>query len=138
VERVRLYPGKMDVRAKLDTGAKTSSLHAEEIVLLREGDEQWVDFIIVDRRGERRRMRRPVDRMLRIRRAVADLHQRPVVTLGICLGTHYGQTKVSLVDRSYMNYEMLLGRDFLLGKVLIDPSRTFATKPLCRRPKESV
>ena len=52
VEQVRLYPGEIDVRAKLDTGADNSSLHAVGISRFKRKGEKWVHFQTLDENGE--------------------------------------------------------------------------------------
>ena len=52
--------------------------------------------------------------------------------LGICLGTIYKEVEVNLVDRSHFNYQLLIGRNFLIDSFLVDPSLTFSTKPKCK------
>ena len=52
--------------------------------------------------------------------------------MAICLGSHYMETDVNLVDRSNFDYQMLIGRNFLAGNVLIDPASTYVAEPACQ------
>jgi len=51
------------------------------------------------------------------------LQERPVITIGVCLGNLFQETEVTLFDRTGFNFALLLGRRFLAGKVLVDSSR---------------
>ena len=132
VERVTITEMRRGVKAKLDTGADTSSMHAENIERFRRDDEQIVGFDIVDPdTGELTRLERPLARYVRIREHDGSFQRRPVVWMWLCLGTHLRRVEVNLVDRSQFNYQMLLGRAALSGHAIIDPDVTFSTAPRC-------
>lgn len=131
VERVVLIPWGVELKAKLDSGAKTSSLHAEDIERFKKDGEEWVRFMIdVERKGKkikRFQVEQPIVRNVRIKRHRGSAKRRPVVSLVFCLNGKRHAAQFSLVDRSQLNYSMLLGRLFLKKVALIDPSRTFLT-----------
>ncbi len=131
VEKALLYPGGLEVRAKLDSGAKNSSLHARDIEYLRHGDADWLRFKVTNRNGETATFKRRVIRSTKIKRHFGRAQVRPVINLGICLGASYKEAEVNLVDRSGFHYQMLLGRSFLKGGFLIDPEKRFTLNPTC-------
>ena len=133
VERVRIYPGDFEVYAKIDTGAKTSSLNAPNMKVFRRGDEDWVSFEVTNRRGKTRKFEEKIVRTSKIRRHGGNIQQRPVVMLGICVGSVFQKTQVNLIDRKNFNYQMLIGRRFLSKQVVVDPGRTFIATPSCNR-----
>lgn len=110
VERVSINPGGLSLGAKLDTGAKTSSLHAADITVATRAGQRWVSFEVVNGSGHRVRFERPVVRRARIRRAGAGTATRPVIRLSVCLGSASGETEFTLTDRTDMNYQALIGR----------------------------
>ena len=57
--------------------------------------------------------------------------ERPVISLGICLGNIYRQVNVNLADRTNYNYTMLIGRDYLNGVYIVDVEIVHTTKPTC-------
>ncbi len=131
VETVMVTPGRLLLAAKLDTGADSSSIDVTELrTFLRDGDA-WVSFRIEDRRGGFEVVERPVVRTARIRNLDGDALERPVVMLGICLGTYQAQTPVSLASRKGFRYPLLLGRAFLAGRFLVDPALTDTAGPDC-------
>lgn len=131
VERVRLYPGDLDLEAKLDTGAKTASLGVEKVGTFERGEMEWARFTVSDRNSRSVTFERPVVRTVRIRRAEAKTVTRLVVTLEVCVADIRREVEVTLTDRSNQDHPMLLGRSSLEGKIVVDPSRTFTTSPSC-------
>ena len=132
VERVTITEMRRGVKAKLDTGADTSSIHAENIERFRRDEDPFVSFDIVDPdTGELTRLERPLARYVRIREHDGSFQRRPVVWMWLCLGTHLRRVEVNLVDRSQFNYQLLLGRAALSGHAIVDPDMTFTTTPSC-------
>lgn len=131
VEKVRLHPGSLLVHAKLDTGAKTSSLNAQQVTEFTQGGERWVRFDLINRDGDRVKFERKVERTAKIKRPPEESEGRLVIRMGICLGNIYKEAEVNLVDRTGFNYPMLLGRSFMEGSFIIDPSATYTSEPHC-------
>jgi hypothetical protein len=137
VEKVTLYPSKVTVDAKLDTGADTSSLNASDIVDISKEGKSWVRFSVTGRTGEKVIIERPIKRWAMIKRHDGRIQKREVVRLGVCVGSVYLETDVNLIDRSNFDYPMLIGRTFMAGSLIVDPAITFATEPNCARaPKD--
>lgn len=133
VEKVKIFPSNLIVQGKLDTGADYSSLSASKIEEFEKDGEPWVKFSVENRYGEVREISERVQRTALIKRHGGKSPQkRPVIRLSICLGSHYMQTDVNLVDRSNFDYQMLIGRNFLAGNVLIDPASTYVAEPSCK------
>ncbi len=135
VERVVLLPAGHDVKAKLDTGAKTSSLSARQIEQFRKDGKRWVRFTLSyeDSFNEQREqtLERPVVRRVRIKEHVGEYNSRPVVRLGLCFDGRRTEAEFSLVDRSNFIYPVLLGRSFLARHAVIDPGATFQLRKGC-------
>lgn len=132
VERVRLYPGDVTIQAKLDTGADSSSLHATDTEEFQKDGKQWVRFSVEDRFGKKIPFERQIRSHTRIKRGENKADRRPVVKLGLCIGSSYMETEVNLVDRSGFDYPMLIGRNFLAGNVVVDPSSMHTIDPDCK------
>jgi hypothetical protein len=131
VEKVRLQPGNVLLKAKMDTGAKSSSLNCDcQQVFERDGDE-WVRFSLTDINGQAVRLERKVERYVNIKRHFNELEERPVIRMGICLGSVYREIEVNLIDRSGLNYPLLIGRDFLKPTFVVDPEAKFTRQPSC-------
>lgn len=132
IEAVRIDPGNRRVTAKVDTGAKTSSIDTLNILPIVKDGVEWVRFTMVGDDSQRWRFELPVARIVRIKRAGAPTTRRYVVEMGVCLGNVYKKTEVNLVNRRHMNYRMLIGRTFMAGDFLVDPKATYLTRPDCR------
>lgn len=143
LESVYLRPWNLRVTAKLDTGAKTSSLHADHIDHFSKEGEEWVRFTLTATEENKSIVvERPVVRTAYIKERMARSSRREVVKLGLCKNGRVYETEVTLVDRSNFNYPLLLGRSFLEGIALVDAGATFlykAESDPCRplSPKES-
>lgn len=131
LERVRLSPGDVVLEAKLDTGARTSSLHAIDLQQFERDGKDWVAFNVVGDNGLSVRIERPVVRISRIKSALGTDEGRPTVTLGICIGSIYRVTEVNLVDRNGLTRPLLVGRRFLGGRFRVDPRRRYLLEPAC-------
>jgi hypothetical protein len=136
VEKVRVYPGNFLVEARVDTGADTSSLHCDWITSFDRSGEKWVRFVVETSDGKPVLMERKVVRMAKIKRHFGEVQERMVVKLRVCLGKTYKEAEVTVVDRSGLTYPMLVGRDFLEGGFLVDPSVSYKTEPQCKVPKK--
>lgn len=133
IEHVRLTPGDIVIEAKLDTGARTSSLDATNMQRLIRDDADWVAFDIVGNDGRNVRIERPVVRIAKIKSALGTDKDRPVITLGVCIGKVYRITEVNLVDRSNLTAPLLIGRRFLQGRLLVNVNRRNLLEPACPR-----
>lgn len=130
LERVLVCPGGLDLVAKLDTGAKTSSIHATEYTLFTRNGQPWVRFSGTDRDENPYTFEREVVRMVPIKNLDGTVRERPAVKLGIVLANTYCEAEVNLEDRSHRNYRILLGRAYLQqAGLMINPAVTFRTKP---------
>ena len=133
VERVRIYPSGFELHAKIDTGAKTSSLNAPNLKIFERDGATWASFDVTNRRGISQRFEEKIFRVVKIRRHGGRFQQRPVVMLGICIGNVLQFTQVNLIDRKNFNYQMLIGRRFMSGSLIVDPGRTYTVKPQCTK-----
>ena len=137
IEKVRVYPGDIEFKAKLDTGALTSSINAKNIIEFDREGEPWVRFDIVNKNDISSTLELPLVREATIKRHFGKKQKRYVVVLGICMGKVYKETQVNLVDRHGFLYAMLIGRKYLKQDFIIDPSEQFTTSPKCRAPEDA-
>lgn len=120
------------LKAKLDTGAKSSSLDATDITPFERDGRHWVRFR-PSRSGldEAPLVEQPVARYVRIKRHSGPYDRRPVIRLPLCLGDELRTVEVNLTDRGNFIYPLLLGRKALAGLAVVDPARTFLRAPSC-------
>lgn len=118
VEPVRIVEADLVFRARIDTGAGSSSLDAREIAV----EDGRVRFVLEDEAGQRRMLSAPLADHALVRGALGS-DQRPRIALQLELGGVRKRVLVSLRDRSRMQYKMLVGRDFLAGDFVVDVAR---------------
>jgi len=131
IEKAVIYPQEIVMHAKLDTGAKTSSLHAPDPVFITHDGEEWVRITVTNRKIETVMIEAPVVRSSKIKRHFGEKQTRPVIRLDICIGNVRKTEEVNLVDRAGMNYQLLIGRNFLKDALLIDSGDTYRLSPDC-------
>lgn len=131
IEKAVLYPSKIVLHAKLDTGARTSSLHVPDPEFFERDAKQWVRISVTNRNIETVMIEAPVVRNSKIKRHFGESQTRPVIKLDICIGNVRKTEEVNLVDRAGMNYQLLIGRNFLNGALLIDSGATYRLSPDC-------
>lgn len=132
IEPVVVQPQQLSFIAKLDTGAKNSSLNSPKIEILEKNGREIVRFDIKSRDGRNHTLELPLVKRAVIKRHFCPAQERPVVMMEICLGNVAKKVPVNLVDRSKFNYQLLLGRSFLNPEFVIDSATTKTTKPKCR------
>ncbi|MDF2368957.1 RimK/LysX family protein [Sneathiella sp.] len=124
------FPGLLEeaVKAKIDSGARTSAVHAVDIQTFTERGAPHVSFILypVQRRRE------PAVKCIaeirderEIMSSTGHRHPRYVIEIDVGLGGTTWPIEVTLADRALMGFRLLLGRQALKGGFLIDPSRSF-------------
>lgn len=113
-----LGPGRF--KAKVDTGATSCALHAEDI----EVEDGRVRFR-VSVPGRRFRCTAEIVGHKRIRSSSGHSEERPVIETEVALGPHRFPARITLTDRTDMRLPMLLGRDSMKGRFLVDPGREF-------------
>lgn len=133
------------MKARLDTGAKTSSLHAVNVEPFMKGDEEWVSFQLplADHQNADDadlnnleevilEFSLPVERTVKIKRKGAPSQRRFVVMMDFCIAGTSHKTEFSLTDRGKFSYPALLGRRFMSDdNILIDSADAFIAKQEC-------
>ncbi len=134
LENVYLPEYDFVLRAKIDTGAKSSSIHALEMEYVQREDTpagSRIRFRTTDLNGRHRTVETDIFRQVRIRRSGAETVARPEIELEICLAGIRKRIRVNLADRGEMNYRMILGRSALEGDYVVDVSKKYTAKKSC-------
>ncbi|MGI9206280.1 MAG: ATP-dependent zinc protease family protein [Woeseiaceae bacterium] len=127
IEWLYLEPPGRHYRARIDSGAETSSLSASSIVEFERDSDDWVRFTFQHNPEEEPiELELPVKRVILIRQpSTIQAERRVVVEIDIRLGEELQTTEFALTDRSHMTYPMLLGRAFLMDIYVLDVSRSY-------------
>ncbi len=129
-EYITIKPDNIRLKARIDTGATTSSIHATEIKLLERDGKKWVKFNLTRSNGKKVAMEKPVIRTIEVKRHGETEQRRPVVKLNVIMGKIKKNTQFSLTDRSQFKFPVLIGRSLLKNIAIVDVNRSYVLSPL--------
>lgn len=115
------------IPAKIDTGARTSSLHATDIERFDRDGQRWVRFLLDlgDGRCEAVTCEVPrADRRI-ITSSNGEGQERFIIKTALTLGSHTFRAEFSLADRSDMKFPILIGRTALRRRFVVDSGRSY-------------
>ena len=124
------------IRAKIDTGARSSSLHATRMTTFERDGQIWVRFCFrprVERSVPGCWCEAPSLGTRSIRSSTGELQRRHLIVTDLTLGKETWKIEISLADRQEMGFEMLVGRTAIRRRFLVDPGRSY----LAERPREA-
>ncbi|MBX2833167.1 MAG: RimK/LysX family protein [Rhodospirillales bacterium] len=117
------------IKAKVDTGARTSSLHALNVKVITKDDKKFVKFVLPHYRGDghaRINCEAPLVDIREIRSSNGETDERIVISTHIGIGAHRLKVEMTLANRSLMGFPMLLGRTAMkAGRFLVLPSKSY-------------
>lgn len=129
-EKVTVSPPGIIYEARIDTGAESSSLHAENIrVMERDGKKYVVFHIYNPATKELMPMEQRLVRTVLIKQKEGPSERRNVIKLWLTLGDIKEQVDVTLTDRADFDYSLLVGRNFLTDTAIVDVSRRHTIAP---------
>lgn len=127
--------GISDIDIRVDTGATTSSLHVDELKPFYMDGVPWVSFDIhphVYQVEDTQSCKVPVHDRRLIKSSNGETEERVVIQTLLALGPLSWPILLTLTDRSAMRFPMLLGREGMGGRVLVDPSQEFLLEGLSK------
>lgn len=126
VERVLINPNGISVKARIDTGAASSSIHAKNIQLVERDGEKIIRFSIINPSNNKlTEFERKLHRKVLIKQKSGKPERRYVVKLWLSLGNIKELVDVTLANRSDFDYKLLVGRNFLTDIAIVDVSRQY-------------
>lgn len=131
IERVGVSTAGLVMEAKVDTGADFSSVHADALRHFERDGRPWVEFTLRGQNGDETRLQREVLRTARIKKKDAGFQERPVILLQLCIGGSATTAPVNLAQRGHFKYPLLLGRNLLGGRYVVDPGEKYLAEPSC-------
>ncbi|MCF8059224.1 MAG: RimK/LysX family protein [Bacteriovoracaceae bacterium] len=128
------------IKAKIDTGARTTALHAYDIEVVKERRKMWVYFDIHPLQKSQKksvRVKAPFLEYRKIKSSVGHETLRPVIETYIDIGGDSFLTEVTLVNRDLMGFRLLVGRQTIKNKFLVDVGHSFLTRPKMAKVKKA-
>ncbi len=144
VENVQIHDVGLALRAKLDTGAKTSSLDAKILTTKRNESppagysEDTIIFSVTGGKEKKSHVfERDVLRYVLIKQKGGGHIRRPVVMMRFCIAGRLTEEEVNLAERDNFIYPVLIGRNMMQhARLVIDASRTYISRPACKKSEE--
>jgi ribosomal protein S6--L-glutamate ligase len=124
IEWVSLPELKLKHKARIDTGAKTTSMHAVNIEEVDQRGELFVKFQTISSDGKVVQVVRKVDTTQKVSNTSGFVTKRYVIREKIKIGNIEREVNINLNDRTKMEYKFLIGRNLLLGRFIVDVARS--------------
>lgn len=118
------------IKAKVDTGARTSALHAFELRAYEENGQEMVEFKLHPaQRNDKLEItcRAPVVDRRPVTDSGGHREERYVIETPIDVGGERWPVEITLTARDNMLFRMLLGRTAMKGRATVDPGRSYLT-----------
>lgn len=113
------------IKAKVDTGARSSCLHAREIVEFEEGGVAMVRFLLEATGQAPLICALPVVDRRPVRDSGGHVTLRPFIRTWLRMGEVVYAAEINLAPRAGMLFPMLLGRTALAGRYCVDPEQSY-------------
>ena len=115
-----------NLKAKIDTGATISALHATHIKEFDRNNERYVKFRIHQSKSYKI-IKKPVLGYKTIKNSFGKKQSRPLISISIKMGNNIIDTLITLAKRSNMTYPVLIGRSSLKKNYRINPRKSYLT-----------
>jgi hypothetical protein len=116
------------IKAKVDTGARTSALHAWDVERFDRDGAAWVRFSLHPRQHDDEHVVQAEARLVEereVRSSNGEVEVRPVVETTLALGGERYVIELTLTKRDQMGFRMLLGRTGMARHLLVDPGSSY-------------
>ncbi|MCO8121647.1 ATP-dependent zinc protease [Stieleria sp. TO1_6] len=120
--------GIKHIKAKIDTGARSSSLHAFDIEPFQHHGHEWVRFKVLPVQRKEKRVIEAKAKVFdnrSVRSSSGESQIRPVIKTSLQMLGHVFDIELTLADRNQMGFRMLLGREAFRRRFFIDPGKSY-------------
>ncbi|MBC85989.1 MAG: hypothetical protein CL677_02330 [Bdellovibrionaceae bacterium] len=120
--------GVKSIKAKVDTGARSSSLHAFDMVVFKRGSKEYVNFKIHPIQKSSAKTKRCEARVMEYRQVKSSnghTEKRPVILTTLKLMGEEWPIELTLTNRDEMGFRMLLGRESFRRRYLVDAGKSY-------------
>jgi len=128
------------IKARVDSGAKTSSIQANNIKIINIGTEEWVRFEINPIQANRSivvvcQAKLHDKRIVKSSSGISE--KRLVIKAPVTIGEDTFEVEMTLANRDAMEFKMLLGREALIERYMVDPSKTYVQQDFSKEEIQS-
>lgn len=116
------------IKARVDSGARTSAIHALNIKTFQRNGGSWVSFDVYPLQNNRKTVincEAPIHDRRTVKSSSGSTEKRYVIKTSIAMGEQSWDIELTLTNRDAMGYRMLLGREAMKGRLLVDPEESF-------------
>ena len=116
------------IKAKIDTGAKTSAIHAYRPKLVKINEQEFVEFYVHPLQRHREpeiQCRAPLVDSRMVTSSNGQSQQRFVIRTTMVIGGQSRAIELTLTDRDEMSFRLLIGREALRGRFIVDPGKSY-------------
>lgn len=124
IEWITIGAKNMRLKARVDTGAQTSSLHAENVIEKTIDGKKYVQFESFDAKKKKFIFLEEVIKRSTVRNSDGNTSRRYVIKVRVRLGNKDHEINVNLNNREDLKYNFLIGRNLLMGNYVIDVSQS--------------
>ncbi len=120
--------GIASIKAKLDTGAKTSALHAWDLSLRKVDGQQWISFRVHSMQQDEAASvvcEAPLSDQRWVTNSSGASERRYIISTNLQIGTNCWPIELSLTNRDSMEFPMIIGREAMRDRLIIDPRASF-------------
>jgi hypothetical protein len=131
--------GLRNIKAKVDTGARTSALHAFEVRPFNENGKRRVEFKLHPNQRDNESVVVCVADIIderQVRDSGGRSEQRFVIETPVRIGKHTWPIEMTLTSRDDMLFRMLLGRTAIRGRMVVDPARSYCLGKRLKKNKK--
>lgn len=116
------------IKAKVDTGARTSALHVTNLKIIKRGQTKFADFTVHPNQhtsDPEIHTRHKISSFKVVKSSNGISSKRPVIKANIMIGLEKKEIEITLVNRDLMGFRLLLGRTALRPNCIVDPGKSF-------------
>lgn len=129
------------IRARIDSGAKTSSIQATEIKLIKNNDEDWVRFVVYPLQKNSSIKVICLAKLVgkrSIKGSFGISEERLIITVPVGIGEDIFDIELSLANRNTMEFRMLLGREAMTNRYVINPGIKHVQKKYLKKEVNAI
>jgi len=133
--------GVTQIKAKLDTGARTSALHAFDMETFWRDEELWVRFSVHPFQRDDKKViacESAVEGIRTVTNPGGRRQKRLLIRTDITLGDETWPMDLSLTDRDEMGFRLLIGRTAMHRNLIVDPDRSYRVGKRKRTKKKKI